>query len=218
MPSFPRVLFLFVTLLVTVLAVGCTPHDQHVFVSTVHKPTSIALLDTYQNQEVWSMDIPVNHKLQLHFEGDPDSQSGADGISAQWVNWKLYRADDLPTDTGKNRKGTLVSSDRIDLAGKKIRMQVSYRPAPEIPGSVDAAPVPVQETPQSVAAEAIAESKAQAEAAPVMEADEAKEAATETTEEATEEAAEEAAEASQAPVEEEDAADAAEEAATQPTK
>lgn len=213
MPSYPRVLLLFVTLLVTVLAVGCTPHDQHVFVSTVHKPTSIALLDTYQNQEVWSMDIPVNHKLQLHFEGNPHSQSGADGVSAQWVNWKLYRADDLPTDTGKNRKGTLVSSDRIDLAGKKIRMQVSYRPAPELPGSVDAAPVPVQETPQSVAIEAIAESKAQA--APVTEADEPQEAATEATEEAIEEAVEEAVEeATEEAVEEA----TAEEAATQPTK
>jgi hypothetical protein len=210
MSSFSRVLSLFVALPLITLALGCAPHDKHVFLSTVNQPTSVALLDTYQSEAVWEMDIPVNHKLELVFAGNKMTRSNADGVSPSWVKFKLYRADDLPTDTGRDRKGTLILSDRIDLTGKQIRMQVSYRPAPELPGSIDAAPVPVRDTAQSVADEAIAESKAQTQATDEMtEADQAQETATEAAEEATEEAAEDAAEEAT----EEMAEDAAEEAA-----
>ncbi len=233
MPSFPRALTLILALTLTLSALGCAAKDKHVFVSTVNQPTTIALLDTYKSEAVWEMDIPVNHKLVLDFEGTTDGQS-SDGVSPSWVNWELFRADDLPTDTGRARKGTPVGSDRVDLTGCNVLMKVTYRPAPETPGSVDAAPVPVQETTQSVAAEAIAESKDQADAAEVVEAVEPEAAATQPVEEAIEEATEEAAEEAtnevveeapeaveEVPVEEvvEDAVDdAIDAAATQPTK
>jgi len=197
MPSFTRALNLILALTLTLSALGCAAKDKHVFVSTVNQPTSLTLLDTYSNQAAWEMDIPVNHKLVLDFGGSTSGRS-SDGTAPSWVNWKLYRADDLPTDTGRARKGKLVSSDRVDLTGKKVLIEVSYRPAPETPGSADAAPVPVQETPRSVAAEAIAESKAQADDNEVTQA--------------TEEAAEEATEQTADEVSEQDAGEEAQEA------
>ncbi len=247
MPSFPRALNYILALTLTLSALGCAAKDKHVFVSTVSQPTSLALLDTYSNETVWELDIPVNHKLVLDFEGTAGGKS-SEGVAPSWVNCKLYRADDLPTDTGRARRGSLVSKERIDITGKKVLMQVSHRPAPEIPGSIDAAPVPVQETTQSVADEAIAESKAQADTdeaiaddAPEDAAMDAVEDATEdatedVTEDVTEEAVEDAAEVTDIPAVEEgveEAAEAVEEAsaeveevvedavdaaATQPTK
>ena len=160
MTSSPRSLTYALALMLTLSSLGCAAKDKHVFISTVNQPTTVVLLDTYKSEAVWEMDIPVNHKLVLDFEGTTSGRS-ADGVSPSWVNWKLYRADDLPTDTGRARRGKLIDSDRVDLTGKKILMQTSFRPSPEIPGSVDAAPIPVRNTTQAVAAEAIAESKAQ---------------------------------------------------------
>jgi len=191
------------TLLMVVLTysmVGCTAADKHVFVSTVHRPTSIALVDTNANEAVWEMDIPVNHMLELDFEGTDRQQADASGAPS-WVNWKLYRVDDQPVNVGEKRHGVLVTRDKIDLTGRRIRMQVNYRPAPEMPGSVDAAPVPVQETAQSVAAEAVAEVKAQQQdeavetAADEAEVDSDTEHAQETAQGAGEQASEEATDA-----------------------
>lgn len=177
MPRSPRALTLLLAITLTLLAMGCSTSDKHVFVSTAHQPTTLALLDTYQNQSVWEMDIPVNHRLVLDFGNNPQGQP-ADGSGApSWVNWKLYRIDGQPADTGRAHKGVLVDSDRVDLTGMKVRMQVSYRPSPELPGSLEAAPVPVRETAESVAAEAVAESKAQSAPAPAEQAAAAEEAA-----------------------------------------
>ena len=209
MTSLTRTLTCLLALTLTLSTIGCASKDKHTFVSTVSQPTTIVLLDTYQSQAVWEMDIPVNHKLVLDFEGTASGQSN-DGISPSWVNWKLYRADDLPTNTGRARKGTLIDSDRVDLTGKKILMQSSFRPAPEIPGSVDAAPVPVQNSTQAVAEEAIAETKSMELEAPAEEVEVVVEE--EATMEAVEQANEDAIEAVEEVVEE------VEEAATQPTK
>ncbi len=233
MPSFTRALFFVTALPLIALVTGCSAKDQHVFHSSVNLPTTIALIDTYKNESVWSMDIPVNHDLKLDFEGSASGQTGADGGSPSWVNWKLTSTDDLPTNTGRKRSGKLVRSDRIDLTGKRIRVAVSYRKSPEMPGSVDAAPVPEAQTAQSLAQEAIAESKQQAAQSQPDTAAQAVEEAAEEVQEAVEELAEEAAddveEAAEVAVDEapadqaveavEAALDTAESApATQPTK
>ena len=173
MPSSPRALLTLLVMSLWLLNVGCASQDRHVFVSTVERPTTISLIDVYQNQSVWDMDIPVNHKLVLNFKNHTAGQSNKLGQAPSWVAWKLYRSDDQPTDTGKNRKGMLVNQDKIDLTGTQVRMQITYRPAPEMPGSVGAAPVPTMETAESVAAEAAAEARAQAMAAGATEQDEA---------------------------------------------
>lgn len=161
MPRSPRALTLMLAVTMILSAMGCSTKDKHVFVSTVYQPTTLTLLDTYRSQSVWEMDIPVNHKLELDFDNKPSGQTADAAGSPSWVNWKLYRVDDQSTDTGRRHHSVLVDSDRVDLTGTKILMKVNYRPSPEMPGSLEAAPVPVRETAESVAAEAVAESKAQ---------------------------------------------------------
>jgi len=217
MPSFPRALNLLLALTLTLSALGCAAKDKHVFVSTVNQPKSLTLLDTYSNEAVWEMDIPVNHKLVLDFEGTASGKS-SEGVAPSWVNCKLFRADDLPTDTGRARKGSLVSNERVDITGKKILMQVSRRPAPEIPGSIDAAPVPVQETTQSVADEAIAESKAQPDTAEATQADEPDTDTADAVEDAAEEVVEDAAEEAAEDATETEAVEAVDEVAEEATE
>jgi hypothetical protein len=237
MPSPTRTMTYVLALMLTLSTIGCSSKDKHVFLSTVNQPTTLVLIDTYSSEAVWEMDIPVNHKLVLDFDGTATGQT-SDGVSPSWVDWKLYRADDLPTDAGKARKGKLVRSDRVDLTGKKVLMQTSFRPSPETPGSVDAAPVPVQNTPQAVAEEAIAESKAldpqeemieeeavqdEAVEEETMDAveqanDEAMQEVQEAAEESVEAVEESSEEAHEDVIEDALEADVAEEAATQPTK
>ena len=229
MPSLKRTMTCLLALTLTLSSLGCS-QDKHVFVSTVNQPTTVVLLDTYKSEAVWEMDIPVNHKLVLDFEGAAENAS-SDGVAPSWVEWKLYRADDLPTDTGKNRKGSLVSSDRVDLTGSKILMQASYRPSPELPGTADAAPVPVQKSSQAAAEEAIAETKAiemaeteHVEVEEAVEIEEAVEVEEAETMEVIEEANDEAIEAIEEAAEEADAGatevveEVEEAATTQPTK
>lgn len=185
MPSSPRALMLLLAVTMALSSVGCSSNDKHTFVSTALKPATLTLMDSNQNQSVWEMDIPVNHKLVLDFENSIE-QTDATGRTPSWVNWKLYRADDQPTDTGRDRKGALVRSDRVDLTGTRVRMLLTYRPSPEMPGSLDAAPVPMMETAESVAAEAAAEAKAQSATA-TEEAAEAIEEAEEIVEQSMEE-------------------------------
>jgi len=209
----------------TLSAVGCATKDHHVFKSTVNQPTTVTLLDVHQNQAVWEMDVPVNHQLVLDFENSAGSGSNAVGVAESWADWKLYRSDDQPTDTGRDRKGSMIQSDRIDLTGTAVRMHVSYRPAPELPGSVSAAPVPVVETAESVAAEAIAEAKAAGAQSAPEPAPAVEEAPVEAEVEAAavvEEAEAVAEEAAEVVVEEadavEEAAEVVEEAADEATK
>ena len=202
MPTLTRTMTCLLALTLTLSSLGCAAKDKHVFVSTVNQPTTVVLLDTYKSEAVWEMDIPVNHKLILDFEGTADKAS-SEGVAQSWVNWKLYRADDLPTDTGRARKGSLIDSDRVDLTGAKILMQSSFRPSPEMPGSIDAAPVPMRKSSKAAAEEAIAETKALEMAeTDAVEAEAVQEPeAMEVIEEAND-----------------DAIEAVEEAATQPTK
>lgn len=218
MLSFPRALMLLLAVTFTLSSMGCSSKDQHVFVSTVQQPTTLTLLDSNLNQSVWEMDIPVNHKLVLDFENNVQN-TDAMGTSESWVDWQLFRSDDQPTDTGRGRKGTLVQSDRIDLTGTLVRMQVNYRPAPEMPGSLEAAPVPMMETAQSVADEAAAEAKAMTEKMEEAVAEEAVEEAAEVAVEEAAEVAQEAAEAVEDTAEQvKEAAEAVEEAAPKVTK
>jgi len=159
MPSFTRALTFAAALPILALVVGCTASDKHDFYSTITQPTSVTLVDTYQGEEVWSMDIPVNHVLSLDFKGNAQGGGGSSISASSSVAWKLREVSDQPRHSGYGKAGKLLDSDTIDLTGKRVRMQISYRTSPELPGTLDAAPIPTRETAESVAAEAIAESK-----------------------------------------------------------
>jgi hypothetical protein len=195
MPSSPRALLTLLALAVMLIGVGCESRDLHTFASTSQRPTTLTLIDIDRNESVWEMDIPVNHQLVLDFENNlTEASVDASGVAPSWVDWQLYRIDDQPVYVGEERDGVPVRGERLDLTGTNVRMQVSFRPAPEIPGSLDAAPVPVVDTAESVAAEAAAEARAQSQAAEQEAAQEAEvvteEAAevVEEVEEATEDA------------------------------
>jgi len=172
MPSFSRALVFAFALPMIVLTQGCSK-DKHVFYSSVMRPATVTLIDTYRSEEVWSMDIPVNHRLSLDFKGNAPGKGGNAAGGSSSVTWKLQAVSDKPTSSGYGKAGKSIDSGTIDLTGKRVGMKTSYRESPEMPDSAGAAPVPTRETSESVAAEAIAESKRAASEAALPPSDEA---------------------------------------------
>lgn len=44
--------------------------DEHTFPSTAHEPVTVKLIDTRDQQELWSMDVPVGQWLTIRFYND----------------------------------------------------------------------------------------------------------------------------------------------------
>ncbi len=94
--------------------------DRHVYESTVQLPTNVAVVEPYSGEVLWSMEVPVEHKLTLDFsrknEAEPASVSGHPATS---MSWKL--------------SGARKESGKVSLPGTPVGMKVSYRQAPEFP-------------------------------------------------------------------------------------
>lgn len=123
--------------------VGCSADSQTIH-STIHRPRSVAVVDTTTKDTLWSMDIPVQYSLVLNFNNNNDITAMRLGESpATSFNWALYRLKDLRTsymrsDEVRPPKGR-VAADRVALGGHPIRIEVTFRDSPEFPGVV---PVP----------------------------------------------------------------------------
>lgn len=138
----PKLTCLCLIAALTVIA-GCSADSQTVH-STIHRPRSVAVVDTTTKDTIWSMDIPVQYSLVLNFNNKNDITAMRLGESpATSFNWALYRLKDLRTsymrsDEVRPPKGR-VAADRVALGGHPIRIEVTFRDSPEFPGVV---PVP----------------------------------------------------------------------------
>ena len=112
--------------LITVLG-GCSM-DKHVFVSSVDKPMSVALVDTHRDRTLWEMDIPVYHKLVLDFDRPLEFEPiRANMEPATKLSWRLYNLNP------KAGRYIPVEWNSRDLPGTPFVIRVSLRPAPEFP-------------------------------------------------------------------------------------
>ena len=107
--------------------VGCSM-DKHVFVSSVDKPMSVALVDHHRDRTLWEMDIPVQHKLVLDFDRPYEFEPlRANMEPATKMSWRLYN---LSPKLGRHIP---TEWHRRDLPGTPFMIKVSLRPAPEFP-------------------------------------------------------------------------------------
>lgn len=115
----------------TLLLGGCNNNwatlDSRTLTSTVDQPTTYTLYAamTEQSAVLWTMDIPVNHRL--HVDLDRGSEA------------PLFQTD--PQKTPSKFSWTLLSLNgnrrvdggRIDLPNVPVYQEVTIRPAPEFP-------------------------------------------------------------------------------------
>lgn len=149
MPMLARSSATALLLLTAALATGCSA-DRQIIHSTINRPASVAIVDATTLETLWAMDVPVAHSLMLDF----NNRSDIPGVSvadspATSVTWQLYKTREVQTSfIGGNQyhiRGVSVDHEQIELPGRPIRTEVSYREKAKEPLPAPRAPeVPVE--------------------------------------------------------------------------
>ena len=103
---------------------GCASVDQHAFVSTETRPVNVALLATGQDQTLWEMQVPINHRLVVKLNRRDEAELFAtSGRPADHMLWSLYEQD----------APRRVANGDVELGGIPTRLYITYR-SPGHPG------------------------------------------------------------------------------------
>lgn len=129
----PRPAGLFLTLAAGLVLSGChyathrpggsgASKDQHVFESTAWKPVTVTLIDTRDDEEFFSVDVPIGQKFVFQFF---DRQAKlADPATPDTMRWAMY----------ESRLASSPLTNTLPVPSKDARqILVSYRPTPEFP-------------------------------------------------------------------------------------
>jgi len=108
--------------------------DEFTYVSTPYEPITITLIDTRDNQEFWSADVPVGKKLTIRFY--PNKGEGSD-YAPDVMRWSIY--DNKIKQTRLRNQMTVppANSRRIDMA---LREGPEYTEAIEMTRTIPQAP------------------------------------------------------------------------------
>jgi hypothetical protein len=107
--------------------------DSFCWESDEWNPKTITLVDTRTGQAFWSMDIPVGKELVVEFlEGRGDANT----VTPDMMQWDIWPAG--------TRYG--MPSRKLNVPGKSARrLDLTYRPVPELPEDMRAKPVETAE-------------------------------------------------------------------------
>lgn len=100
--------------------------DKHVYVSRAHFPVTVSVIDTRDQQTIWTYDLPVGQKLICRFYTNRNKDNPALPDQMQWRI--VANKQTLPGD-----KGTLA----VPPADARL-MKPTYRSSPEYPAGGDA--------------------------------------------------------------------------------
>ncbi len=110
--------------LATMLA-ACS-NDQHVFYSSVDRPTNITIYDPLADKPLWIKEIPVGQRLELDFDrGDEKELEKVELQPATALTWSLFDNESTASDP--------IVSEQVALPGTPVLIKVNYRPSPEYP-------------------------------------------------------------------------------------
>ncbi len=119
-PQLPKWL---AVMLLTIALGGCSI-DRRVFHSSPDLPLNYTLLDVSSGQTIWSMEVPVLHKLVVDLDRDDEVEiARVSGRPATSMRWYLYSV----------RPSRKIDEGKIKLQGMPIVQNISYRPGPELP-------------------------------------------------------------------------------------
>lgn len=71
--------------------------DQFTYESTAHQPQTVKLIDLRDQQELWSVDVPVGYKLVVKFYDSPNS---GDAYMTDEMRWAVLPAKSGPRTLG----------------------------------------------------------------------------------------------------------------------
>lgn len=100
-------------------------NDQHTYVSTPHRPTTLSLRDTRTSEILWTADVPVGEKLVVRFYPDRGEKNSP---MPDLMEWDLMKPDDY--------FGTLENQINVPPSTGR-RLEVSYRAVPELPENMN---------------------------------------------------------------------------------
>lgn len=109
------------------LGVGCASSDRHVFNSTLSRPVTVSVIDTTNDQTVWTMPVPAGQKLVLDLDhsSTSDNPFTSAGVPANKLSWKTYPLASKAMIKGY-QVGTVVDSGVTALPGTPVVLDVSY--------------------------------------------------------------------------------------------
>ncbi len=100
--------------------------DMFTYISTPYQPLTVTLIDTRDNQQFWSVDVPIGKKLTIRFYDDKGE--GSD-YAPDVMRWQIYDEDMAATRL----------RNQIPVPGPEARrIDVSLREGPEYPESIQA--------------------------------------------------------------------------------
>jgi hypothetical protein len=121
--------------------IGCSA-DQHTYKSTFAAPKSVAVVYTQTGETAWSMDIPIDHTLEIDFKREGDWQGfSAPATPATSFSWSL----DSLSSGGRSDNGT------VELSGEPVHLRPSLRPVgQDVKATTVPAPSPVPPPPPAM--------------------------------------------------------------------
>lgn len=93
--------------------------DQHTYVSDTYSPKTVRLVDTRTLEEIWSVDVPVDHKLVIKFY---DNTSKGNHENPSIMRWEVFPAD---------MWGTLLDNQMPVPSKHARRIEWEHRTGPE---------------------------------------------------------------------------------------
>ena len=93
--------------------------DMFTYESTTYLAQTVTLIDTRDDAELWSVDVPVGHRLSLRFYDNPTADDATMTDEMKWV-------------VTESKNGPRAMKNRIPAPPSWARrLDVSYRDAPE---------------------------------------------------------------------------------------
>jgi len=104
--------------------------DMFTYVSTPYEPVTVTLIDTRDQQVIWSTDVPIGQKLTVRFYADKAEGSL---LSPDIMRWQLYDADSHSTRLKNQIPAPPPTARRLDVT---YREPILY-PEGATPGAAD---------------------------------------------------------------------------------
>ncbi len=100
--------------------------DKYEFDSTIYRPVTITLQETYSKSTIWKKEIPPGDALVIDLDRKGENELvSISGNPATSVKWWLYGPD----------RGEPIAKGSKTLSGMPVRLVYNIRPAPEYPAN-----------------------------------------------------------------------------------
>jgi hypothetical protein len=115
----------------SLVAVGCSSTDRHVFESTATRSATISAIDAVTQEQLWAKEIPPGHKLVVDMDRTfaHESPLMATAAPADRLEWWLYPGHKAMIVRGYS-VGKALDEGTVDLPGSPVVLTYTLGEAP----------------------------------------------------------------------------------------